>query len=146
MSEWITDRLPVFDDADDNNDVLVPDASVRISGVSCRDFRSIGDGEPWHPKPRKYVPPKPKRREWWMISRSDEICTCDVYTVEQLRNGEPWPGQIHVREVLPTDPTPEAIEEVAAKFEAWSVGHPDDFVNAGRRLCGALAKKLRGES
>ena len=63
MSKWITDRLPTAADCDENCDVFIPVAS-NPSGFDFIDHRSVRRGEPWHPKPEKYVPPEPpKSRE-----------------------------------------------------------------------------------
>lgn len=94
MSEWITDRLPTEDDADDNGDVLVHTVLCPV----FRDYGSVEAGDPWSPVPKAYVPPKPKRRE-----RTES-------------NGN-FKSPTLFREVLATDPTPEAIEEVAAELE-----------------------------
>lgn len=107
MSEWITDRVPTSADADERGYVWV---CWKDGSVMPDSHDKISKGTAWHPKPKKpapYQPPKPPRAERWFNTQTGRIFTSD-------------PGKafaIHVREVLPTDPTPEAVEEVVEQLD-----------------------------
>jgi hypothetical protein len=55
MSEWITDRLPTKEDADEEYKVWLAGSNGEV--MRCH-YEDIQTGEVWAPKP-KPVPPKP---------------------------------------------------------------------------------------
>jgi len=85
MSEWITDRLPTEEDADEDHRVWFtsPDGEV----VRCY-YEYVETGEAWAPKPKPVVPKpyvKPEPQRWkpengngYYVIRSSGIA---VYTI-----------------------------------------------------------------
>ncbi len=95
MSEWITDRLPTRDEADQYGHVWVVNNNGK---TDYRRFSKIAIGEPWQPiqVPAPYV--KPKR---WTVARSEEsVC---FYLLKQ---GIYWQS-------LPSTFSREAAERIA---------------------------------
>ena len=130
MSEWITSRRPNVDDADINGFVAT-DCSGCFQMIAHENVKL---GDPWYPIPKPYVPPKPKRRELKLVRRTD----CDWRQRNAVIDVPMDQSEtMIVREVLPTDPSPEEIEEVAA--ELLQLNH-----RYGLGLC-KLAAKLRGD-
>jgi hypothetical protein len=91
-------------------------------------------------KPCPYVPPKPKPREWWIIEKRKDV-NDDAYRVEQRDADLQIINQVHVREVLPGDPSPEAIEEVVARLRELV----DQRTGATPYLMEKLADRLEGK-
>jgi hypothetical protein len=75
-TEWITDRLPTKQDADEFGDVWV----TLGNGFVCEwNWRSVKPEMPWQPtnKPAPYVSPKRWKVEWnsigayWVVVKDD---------------------------------------------------------------------------
>jgi len=66
MSEWITDRLPTAEDADQYGNVWV---AWDNDHVDYRRYATIEIGQPWQPIPRPAPYVKPKR--WTVEYNSD---------------------------------------------------------------------------
>lgn len=141
MSDWITDRRPTKEDADVDGCVW----------IAVDDFAALSNWHhdndcPWQPtnRPEPYVPPKPVRREWGLSLQprdGGETSWQDgTAFLRQSRSAPISAEDIHVREVLPGDPTPETIEEVANDLDVIAKGESDTIHAV---LC-ILAHKLRG--
>jgi hypothetical protein len=70
--------------------------------------------------PEPYVPPKPKRREWWIAGGESNGF---AYRCPQYSGNVKIP-QIHVREVLPGDPNPDLFSDIIEAMRERSSGFP----------------------
>ena len=105
---------------------------LRVMLKASREMENIEST----PKPE--VSPKPKRQEGWM--QPDGECS-------NVPSGHP--SEIHVREVLPGDPTPETIEKAIRLINDWvknSESKGCRMVQLRHDALEALAAKLRGET
>lgn len=93
MSKWITDRLPTAADCDENCDVFIPVASSP-RGFDFFDHRSVRRGEPWHPKPEKYVPPEPPKSRDKLVQEFPSLF--DEYVAGKIN----WTDLVKAREAL----------------------------------------------
>lgn len=89
--------------------------------------------------PEPYVPPKPERREWWIVEMSHNA-NDDAYRVQQMDTSMRAIDQIHVREVLGGDPSPEMIEGVIREMKT-AIEHGGASVNALRFWINVLEGK-----
>jgi hypothetical protein len=133
MSEWVTDRAPTAEDANEAGFVIVSDPSFEKGLLFCW-YKAIY-GRPWMSPPKPYQPPNSKRREW------GTQLTPHGYSAGCLWDDR-QPHHIHVREVFPGDPDPEAVLEVASQLE--SLAADTDWMLTDQDLR-SMAAKLRGE-
>lgn len=107
-SDWITDRVPTLEDADNVGDVWVT-VSTKLR---TQPFDQITAGTPWMPKqptPKPYVPPKPKRFKAWVN---------DVVDSDGVEHQ--WHHTKTLCEVLYGDPDPDIVLEVLAEIKEAS--------------------------
>lgn len=137
-NEWI----PV-----DRNTICHPDLRYEVTwiggGVSVLtglriDLDNALAVREYNPCP--YVPPKPVRRERWVVEKPLQV-NDDAYRIQQCDTKMEPIKQFHVREVLPGDPSPEAIEEVVARLRELV----DQRTGATPYLMEKLADRLEGK-
>jgi hypothetical protein len=96
MSEWITLRLPLPHETDENGDVFVPPPEAGSYLVNWQDYRTIKLGDPWFPKPKRYV--QPKTREELVKDLELLIRAVDAY--DKMDGTCEWPDVMKTREKL----------------------------------------------
>lgn len=139
MSDWITDRLPTKADGDCNGRVWVTSVADR-GFVSWELWDQVSHGDAWccTNRPEPYEPPKPERRELRLFRSYGQQwrSTADNY----MGGAE----AMNVREVLPGDPTPEAIDELATELEELKLAYAG--CEKQRINLAEIVAKLRGET
>ena len=68
MSEWITDRLPTFEDACNSGAFVLTCNKNEVFG---KHFAKILESQPWMPYPKPYVEPKQVRRRLFNSTRNE---------------------------------------------------------------------------
>jgi hypothetical protein len=151
MSEWITNRPPTKEEVADTELCWVTRYNGRVDVCAGKWIRAYWhqeeghDPRAWMPLsyPKPYQPPKPRRQELWISYSHHENrdgslrrkYDCGIYFRQPTAV-----ESIHVREVLPDDPDPEAVKEVAEQLQ--SLADETDWMLTDEDLK-SMARKLR---
>jgi hypothetical protein len=155
---WNPNNPPTVEEVPDDVQCWVTQKNGTVIGQFGGDTRFFWKAKShknppiaWKSKetqPEPYQPPKPKRREWWIncypTGRTDVV----YLSCESAENhAEPdCVKTAHVREVLPMDPTPEEVEEVAEWMRIWSKDPLTEYTERHilKKGLEKMAAKLRG--
>jgi len=141
-------KPPTLEDVPDGNLCVVKTgvANCRMYGAEARmkwkphwtwGFISSQQGDS--------TPSESKRREWWIASDTYKLPDSYDQEVWLLRSRTSSGNDIHIREVLPTDPTPETVAEVAEELEAEAEKAASFGLHDMAEKFTKASKKLRGQ-